>query len=239
MFEQIKPAPPDPILGLTEAFKADPHPKKVNLGVGVYKDASGQTPVLASVKAAEEKLLRASTPRTTCPSTASRVRQRYAGAALWRRPSARARRRVVTAQAPGGTGALRVAGDFIASTLGAAHRLAERPDLAEPSQRLPGGRSARRPPTRTSTSRSNSVAFDAMLAALHTIPAGDVVVLHGCCHNPTGVDLDRAQWRAVAAVVAGACAAAGGRFCLPGLCRRAGADAAGLHCAGCSTVPTC
>jgi aspartate/tyrosine/aromatic aminotransferase len=119
MFEQIKPAPPDPILGLTEAFKSDPHPKKINLGVGVYKDAGGQTPVLASVKTAEERLLRSEHTKNYLPIDGqpefdSVTQELLIGAD---HPLIRAGC-VVTAQAPGGTGALRVAGDFIASTLG-------------------------------------------------------------------------------------------------------------------------
>ena len=119
MFETIVAAPPDPILGLTEAFKHDPNTKKVNLGVGVYKDAGGQTPVLASVKTAEERLLRSEHTKNYLPIDGqpefdSATQELLLGADHPLMQTGR----VVTAQAPGGTGALRVAADFVASTLG-------------------------------------------------------------------------------------------------------------------------
>ncbi len=119
MFESFSPAPPDPILGLTEAFKADPNPAKVNLGVGVYQDESGRTPVLPSVKAAEAALLGAETtkgylPIAGDPDYARRVEDLVFGAD--RESALRARAR--TAYAPGGTGALRVGADLVADSAG-------------------------------------------------------------------------------------------------------------------------
>jgi aspartate/tyrosine/aromatic aminotransferase len=229
MFEQIKPAPPDPILGLTEAFKADPHPKKINLGVGVYKDASGQTPVLASVKAAEERLLRSEHTKNYLPIDGqpefdSVTQELLVGAdqQLLRAGC------VVTAQAPGGTGALRVAGDFIASTLG--QRTVWLSDPTWPNH--PGVFGAAGLPTATYPyfdKQSNGVDFDGMLAALHTIPAGDAVLLHGCCHNPTGVDLLPAQWEEIAAVVAGRGLLPVVDFAYQGFATGLREDAAGLH----------
>ena len=203
MFDSLVAAPPDPILGLTEAFKKDPNPNKVNLGVGVYKDAQGRTPVLASVKRAEEKLLRAEQTKNYLPieghaefDAATLVLLLGADHAIVRSG------RAVTAQAPGGTGALRVAADFIASTLGA--RTVWLSDPTWPNHpnvfQAAGLKTATYP---YFDKARNGVAFEAMVAALANAPAGDVVVLHGCCHNPTGVDLDRGQWRAVADVVAG------------------------------------
>jgi aspartate/tyrosine/aromatic aminotransferase len=229
MFEQIKPAPPDPILGLTEAFKSDPHPKKINLGVGVYKDASGQTPVLASVKAAEERLLRSEHTKNYLPIDGqpefdSVTQELLIGAD---HPLVRAGC-VVTAQAPGGTGALRVAGDFIASTLG--QRTVWLSDPTWPNH--PGVFGAAGLPTATYPyfdKQSNGVNFDGMLAALHTIPAGDAVLLHGCCHNPTGVDLLPAQWEEIAAVVAGRGLLPVVDFAYQGFATGLREDAAGLH----------
>jgi aspartate/tyrosine/aromatic aminotransferase len=229
MFEQIKPAPPDPILGLTEAFKADPHPKKINLGVGVYKDANGQTPVLASVKTAEERLLRSEHTKNYLPIDGqpefdSVTQELLLGAD---HPLLRAGH-VVTAQAPGGTGALRVAGDFIASTLGQRTVWLSAPTWPN----HPGVFGAAGLPTATYPyfdKQSNGVDFDGMLAALERIPAGDVVLLHGCCHNPTGVDLLPAQWEEVARVVAGHDLLPVVDFAYQGFATGLSEDAAGLH----------
>jgi len=200
MFDQLTPAPPDAILGLTEAYKSDSNPNKVNLGVGVYKDAQGQTPVLDSVKQAEERILALEKSKTYLgidgsPAYSAAAQKLLFGAA---HPIV-TEQRAVTAQTPGGTGALRVAADFI-------------------HQQMPGKRVWFSDPTwpnhpsifaaasvETATypyfdGSTNGVAFDAMLATLQEIPAGDVLLLHGCCHNPTGVDLSLDQWQAVAQV---------------------------------------
>jgi aspartate/tyrosine/aromatic aminotransferase len=202
MFDSLVAAPPDPILGLTEAFKKDPNPHKVNLGVGVYKDAQGHTPVLASVKRAEEVLLRTEQTKNYLPIEGNAEFDAATLALLLGADHAVLREgRAVTAQAPGGTGALRVAADFIASTLNA--RTVWLSDPTWPNHpnvfQAAGLKTATYP---YFDRQHNSVDFAAMLAALHAAPAGDAVVLHGCCHNPTGVDLDRTQWRAIAEVVA-------------------------------------
>ena len=120
MFHTLVAAPPDPILGLTEAFKKDHNPQKVNLGVGVYKDAAGQTPVLTAVKRAEETLLQAEKTKNYLPIEGhSEFDQATQALLLGSGPAGGREGRAVTAQAPGGTGALRVAADFIASTLAA------------------------------------------------------------------------------------------------------------------------
>lgn len=203
MFDSLVAAPPDPILGLTEAFKKDPNPNKVNLGVGVYKDAQGHTPVLASVKRAEEKLLRAEQTKNYLPIEGHAEFDAATLELLLGADHAIVRSgRAVTAQAPGGTGALRVAADFIASTLGAKTVWLSDPTWPNHPNvfQAAGLKTASYP---YFDKARNGVAFEAMVAALANAPAGDVVVLHGCCHNPTGVDLDRGQWRAVAEVVAG------------------------------------
>lgn len=201
MFHSLVAAPPDPILGLTEAFQKDPNPNKVNLGVGVYKDAHGCTPVLASVKRAEERLLRAEQTKNYLPIEGHAEFDAATLALLLGADHEIVRdRRAVTAQAPGGTGALRVAADFIASTLGAKTVWLSDPTWPNHPNvfQAAGLKTATYP---YFDKQRNGVAFDPMLAALGAVPAGDVVVLHGCCHNPTGVDLDAAQWSAVADVV--------------------------------------
>jgi aspartate aminotransferase len=235
MFNSLVAAPPDPILGLTEAFKKDPNPNKVNLGVGVYKDARGRTPVLASVKRAEEKLLRAEDTKNYLPIEGHAEFDAATLALLFGADHTLLHSgRAITAQAPGGTGALRVAADFIASTLGAKTVWLSDPTWPNHPNvfQAAGLKTATYPYFDKSR---NSVAFDAMLAALNNMPEGDVVVLHGCCHNPTGVDLDQTQWRAVAEVVAERALLPVVDFAYQGFGEGLAADAVGLakladHC---------
>ena len=202
MFDTLVAAPPDPILGLTEAFKKDTNPKKVNLGVGVYKDAGGQTPVLKSVKRAEERILSAEQTKNYLPIEGNAEFDRATLELLFGAQHALVTTgRAVTAQAPGGTGALRVAADFIASTLG--KRTVWLSDPTWPNH--PNVFHAAGLATNTYPyfdKQRNAVNFAGMMDALAIIPEGDIIVLHGCCHNPTGVDLSLAQWEAVAAVIA-------------------------------------
>lgn len=202
MFETFTPAPPDAILGLTEAFKKDPNPKKVNLGVGIYKDAQGRTPVLASVKRAEERILQSENTKNYLgiegsPEYAAAVQELLFGATHEVLTSQRS----VTAQAPGGTGALRVAADFIARMFpGKRVWLSDPTWPNHPSVFKAAGLEVGTYPYFDAA--ANGVKFDAMLAAIKTMPAGDVLLLHGCCHNPTGADLTVAQWQQIAVVVA-------------------------------------
>jgi aspartate aminotransferase len=202
MFDTISPAPPDAILGLTEAFKNDPNPRKVNLGVGVYKDAGGATPVLETVKEAEKRLLSGEKTKSYLPIDGSpdydAASQRLVfGDSHEIVTSGRA----VTAQAPGGTGALRVAADFVSEiTPGATVWISDPTWPNHPSVFQSAGLKVATYPYFDAA--TNSVDFDGMLAAIRAIPAGDVLLLHGCCHNPTGVDLSPAQWQAVAKVAA-------------------------------------
>jgi aspartate/tyrosine/aromatic aminotransferase len=202
MFETIVAAPPDPILGLTEAFKKETNPRKINLGVGVYKDEQGRTPVLPSVKSAEERLLaneatKSYLPIDGLPEFDAATQELLFGAGN----ELTAAGRIATAQAPGGTGALRVAGDLIFSTLGPRTVWVSDPTWPNHQQvfGMAGLQSASYPYFDRQT---NGVDFAAMLAALGAAPAGDVVVLHGCCHNPTGIDLSVEQWESVAQLAA-------------------------------------
>ena len=202
MFDSIIPAPPDAILGLTEAFKKDSNPRKTNLAVGVYKDAGGATPVLETVKEAERRLLdrektKSYLPIDGIPEYDAACQELVFGAGHEVLTSGRA----VTAQAPGGTGALRVAADFVAEiSPGATVWISEPTWPNHPSVFQSAGLKVASYPYFDPA--TNGVDFDGMLAAIRTIPAGDVLLLHGCCHNPTGVDLSPEQWRAVAAVAA-------------------------------------
>lgn len=202
MFETFSPAPPDAILGLTEAFKKDPNPKKVNLGVGIYKDAQGRTPVLASVKQAEERILKNENTKNYLsiegsPEYAAAVQELLFGA----NHEVITSNRSVTAQAPGGTGALRVAADFIARMFPGKRVWLSDPTWPNHSSvfKAAGLEVGTYP---YFDAAANGVKFDAMLAKIKQMPAGDVLLLHGCCHNPTGADLSLAQWQQIAAMVA-------------------------------------
>jgi aspartate/tyrosine/aromatic aminotransferase len=200
MFENMTAAPPDPILGLTEAFKKDPNPLKVNLGQGVYKDANGETPILASVKLAEARILSGEKSKDYLaidgiPQYGHLVQELLFGAGHEIVQSGRA----VTAQAPGGTGALRVAADFLAKTTpGTRVWLSEPTWPNHPSVFKAAGLEVSTYPYFDAC--TNDVAFEKMLEALRQIPEGDVLLLHGCCHNPTGIDLSAEQWRRIAEV---------------------------------------
>ncbi len=201
MFNQIEMAPPDAILGITEAFKKDPNPQKINLSVGVYKDEHSQTPVLESVRQAESQVVAEQTTKgylgiPGSPDYARAVQQLMLGADHEVVASARA----VTANTPGGTGALRVAGDFLKNNL---------PDrrlwLSDPTwPNHPAIFAAAGIETKTYPyfdRENNRLALDEMLGALRQIPPGDVVLLHGCCHNPTGIDPTQDEWTQIADVL--------------------------------------
>ncbi len=229
MFEHITPAPADAILGLTEAFKKDPNPRKINLGVGVYKDASGRTPVLQAVRRAQERVLaqersKSYLPIDGLPSYTAATQALLFGPQHEIVTSGRA----VTVQTPGGTGALRVAGDFIKRMFPEATVWLSNPTWANHTNvfRAAGLQVATYPYFNPAT---GGVDFPSMLEALQGIPRGDVLLLHGCCHNPTGVDLSSEQWRRVAEL-------AGERGILPlvdfayqGFAQGLAEDAAGLH----------
>ena len=202
MFEKLDMAPPDPILGLTSAFNEDTNPDKVNLGVGVYKDGQGKTPVLDSVKKAEERVLagqqsKSYLPIDGPPAYAQAVQKLLFGADHEIVASGRA----ATAQSPGGTGGLRVAGDFIHQQFPTASIWLSEPTWANhPKIFQAAGLEIKTYPYFDAA--TNGLDFDSMLAGIEQIPAGDVLLLHGCCHNPTGVDPTPEQWTKIGAVVA-------------------------------------
>lgn len=202
MFERLEMAPPDAILGLTEAFKKDPAPHKINLGVGVYKDENNQTPVLQSVKKAEEKLLKEESTKNYLsipgsPAYGACVRELLFGADHEIVASGRAQ----TAQTPGGTGALRVAADFIKQQFPGASIWISDPTWANHNAIFAAaGIAVKTYPYYDAESKGLN--FEAMKAALAAAPAGDAVLLHACCHNPSGIDPDSAQWTELAALTA-------------------------------------
>jgi aspartate/tyrosine/aromatic aminotransferase len=201
MFETLQQAPPDPILGLTIAFNSDPNPNKINLGVGVYKDANGSTPVFKAVKIAEERILSEEVTKNylTIDGDAAygeAVQHLLFGAGHEIVTSDRA----CTVQTPGGTGALRVAGDFIHQLFPGASLWLSDPTWAN----HPKVFESAAVPVKTYPyydSEQNELDFAALIDALSTVPEGDIVLLHGCCHNPTGMDPTPGQWSEIAEVV--------------------------------------
>lgn len=201
MFQSISAAPPDAILGLTEAFRSDPHPQKVNLSVGQYKNTVGNTPALDCVKRAEEKLLVEEKSKGYLPIDGlANYNQSVQALLLGKDHLGLVPERLATIQTPGGTGALRVAGDFIRRALPG-----KRLWLSDPT--WPNHRNIFAAAEVKSTvyayfdSTSGSVDFAAMCRSLEAIPAGDIVLLHACCHNPTGADLTTNQWQSIANLV--------------------------------------
>lgn len=202
MFETISPAPEDSILGLTEAFKKDPNPNKVNLGVGVYKDGGGQTPVLSTVKEAEERLLRSEATKSYLPIDGLAAYATLSQEIVFGSEHDILRAgRAATVQTPGGTGALRVAADFVRRIFPQATVWLSDPTWPN-HPNVFGSAALQVQSYPYFEAETNGVAFDRMFAALEDIPAGDVLLLHGCCHNPTGADLSTQQWQAVAALCA-------------------------------------
>ncbi len=200
MWQNIEAAPADSILGLTDAFRNDPNPKKVNLGVGVYKDEAGKTPILACVKAAEKILLEGESTKSYLPISgdplyAAEVQKLLFGDSSEVITSGRA----ATAHAPGGTGALRVGGDLLKKFYPGAKVWISKPTWANHKGVFKtAGFALAEYAYYNATSRA--LDFPAMVADLNTIPAGDIVLLHACCHNPSGVDLTADQWRKVAGI---------------------------------------
>jgi aspartate/tyrosine/aromatic aminotransferase len=200
MFQSLAAAPPDAILGLTDAWKNDPNPLKVNLGVGVFKDDSGNTPILASVKAAEALILQSATtksymPIAGAPEYGACVRDLVFGSAHEIIREGRAH----TAHTPGGTAALRVGADFLKKALPGATVWVSAPTWANHKGVFgAAGFPCADYPYYDAVNRG--LDFTRMCEALENVPAGDVVLLHACCHNPSGVDLDASQWQTVAEI---------------------------------------
>ena len=202
LFASLSAAPPDAILGLTAAYKKDPRPEKINLGVGVYQDDTGVTPVLKSVKAAEAKLMEAEStksylPISGAPEYKAHVQQLLFGADHPLIQSGRA----LSAHTPGGTGGLRVGAELLKQIHPQAGVHVSQPTWANhPGIFTAAGFELKTYPYYDA--HAQDVDFEGMREALQKVPAGDIVLLHVCCHNPTGVDLSDSQWQEVGAIAA-------------------------------------
>ena len=198
LFDGLKPQAPDALLALIGLFAADPRPDKIDLGVGVYRDESGGTPVFRAVKAAEARLVETQTSKSYLgPEGDIRFTELLKPILFGGNSDAKS---VVGVQTPGGTGALRLAAELIAA--------------ARPGTKVWIGTPTwpNHPPVFASANlkietyryfdqASQTILFDEMMDALGRAEAGDVVLLHGCCHNPTGANLTGLQWAGVAEVI--------------------------------------
>ncbi|WP_100753590.1 amino acid aminotransferase [Vibrio salilacus] len=229
MFEKVVAAPADPILGLTEEFKKDPRAEKINLGVGIYKNEQGETPVLATVKKAETALVETEKTKSylTIEGTAEyglAVQKLLFGTDAEIVSAKRAK----TAQAPGGTGALRVAGEFIKRQLGDVKIWISNPTWANHNGvfTAAGIETAQYSYYNANTQDKD---FSAMLADLDKAAPGDIVLLHGCCHNPTGIDPTAEEWEALAKLIANKKLLPLFDFAYQGFAKGVEEDAAGLR----------
>ena len=201
LFTAIEMAPRDPILGLTEQFNADTNPAKVNLGVGVYNDDSGKLPLLKCVAQAERQMTDAAKAHGYLPIDGIAAYDTAVQALVFGAGSdAITSGRVVTVQAVGGTGGLKLGADFLKKVNPNASVLISDPSW-ENHRALFGSAGFKVETYPYYDAEQRGVRFDAMLAALSAAPAGSIVSLHACCHNPTGCDLTHAQWAQVVSIV--------------------------------------
>lgn len=198
MFETLQSMPADAILGLIAEHRDDPRPEKIDLGVGIYRNAAGETPVLDTVKKAERLLVETQTTKsyigTAGEPTFNSAMQAmtFAGAV--------ADDRLVTIQTPGGSGSLRVAAGMLLRAKDAVTVWASEPTWANHIPLLGGAGLELKSYPYYDTQR-HVINIDAMLETLRGVPKGDVVLLHACCHNPSGLDPNEDEWRAIADVI--------------------------------------
>ncbi|WP_341205651.1 amino acid aminotransferase [uncultured Psychrosphaera sp.] len=197
MFNQLQPVPTDPILGLMTEYKADNNPKKVDLSVGVYKNEQGDTPVLAAVKKAEEYRLKNEQSKAYLGMAGDVRFNEVMTNLLFGEHDVVKSGRVKTAQTPGGTGSLRVAAEFIARCNPTAKVWVTNPTWANHISifNAAGLQVEEFPYFDFDTM---GLKFDQTVETLSKVPAGDIVLLHACCHNPSGMDLNLEQWQTVA-----------------------------------------
>jgi len=198
VFEGLKPLPPDAILGLIAEYKADSRKEKIDLGVGVFRTEAGTTPVLDCVKAAERRLVDTQDSKAYL-GTAGNPAFNAAMQALTFAGS-EDKDRLITIQAPGGSGSLRVAAGLLLRARDKTPVWVSEPTWANHVPLLGGAGLALQPYAYYDTAK-HVIRTEAMLDALGKIPSGDVVLLHGCCHNPSGLDPSEDEWRAIADVI--------------------------------------
>ncbi|RZI44831.1 aspartate/tyrosine/aromatic aminotransferase [Herbaspirillum sp. HC18] len=201
LFHAIDMAPRDATIGVNDMFTADPNPHKINLGVGIYQDEMGNVPLLKCVKRAEQHVVEALSPRTYLPIDGLAAYREAVQDLVFGADSTAVRdKRVVTIQTLGGTGALKVGADFLRK-----FSRSEQVWVSDPSWENhrglfeTAGFAVNSYPYYDNDGRG--VNFEGMLDALHTMPSGSIVLLHPCCHNPTGFDLNHDQWERVIAIV--------------------------------------
>jgi len=203
LLSTIELAPRDPIIGVTEAFNADPNPHKVNLGVGVYTDDAGKVPLLECVKRAEREITDNAAPRSYLPIDGIPAYDREVRNLLFGAQSDIVTGgRAVTVQALGGTGGLKVGADFLRRFASGAQVWISDPSWENHRALFEGaGFTVNSYPYYDASTRG--LDFDGMIGALERTAPGSIVVLHACCHNPTGVDPTAAQWARIVEIVRG------------------------------------
>jgi aspartate aminotransferase len=202
VFEKLQPLAPDAIIGIMALFRQDQDPRKVDLSVGVYQDETGNTPVMACVKRAEQALIAAQTSKTYVGIAGNPDFNRGIETVLFGADHPALRDgRIATVQSPGGSGGLCVAGHLIHRAAPDTHVWLSAPSWPNhlPLLRLAGLTLDHYP---YYDQDRHAIDFDAMMACFEQLGPGDVVLLHGCCHNPCGADLSREQWDTVAEIFA-------------------------------------
>ena len=198
MFDSLEPRPADAILGLMAEYKADPRPQKIDLGVGVFRTADGETPVLDVVKLAERRIVDTQTSKAYL-GTAGEPSFNAAMQSLIFDDSVD-HERLTTVQTPGGSGSLRVAAGLLHKANSSAPIWVSDPTWSNHAPLL-GGAELELKPYPYYDTENHVIRIDAMLEALHEIPKGETVLFHACCHNPSGLDPSEHSWRAMTDIV--------------------------------------
>ncbi len=201
LLSRVEMAPRDPILGINEGFLAETNPNKVNLGIGVYTDENGKVPLLACIKSAELDLAQKASPRSYLPIDGIAAYDKAAqGLIFGAGNEVVASGRACTVQSLGGTGALKVGADFLKSITPNAQVLISEPSW-ENHRALFEQAGFKVSAHAYYDAANRSVNFAGMKSAIEAAPSGTIVVLHSCCHNPTGYDLTQAQWAEIVTLV--------------------------------------
>ena len=198
MFAHLLPLPQDPILSMLADYRADTHPHKLDLGIGVYKDEQGNTPIMEAVKEAESRLLTSEKSKSyTAPAGTAEYNHLASALVFGTEHPALKDQRIISAQTPGGCGALRMGAEFLHGCSQESRVWVSLPTWANHTPLLAGaGLEITEYPYYDYATKG--IQFEAMLQALEQASTGDFVLLHGCCHNPSGADLNQEQWHAVA-----------------------------------------